>query len=510
MSENFLRFKKRLNSFRIIKASMTGVSLGLTLSGVWLVLVRLGILGLAPLTALFVGLGVALVSGGLIFLLSGRSDKSFAEELDAKFCLDARVQTMVEYSGQSGEMIAMQRQDADKLLSAIPTKAYKFKGLWIYISALVVAAAILAVGLILPEKREYIPPEEIEPFELTRYQEEELLRLISNVETSGMEEEFSVLIVEELRWLHAELKLITTRDEMELALAKSMAMIMSVTYKSSTATEMLNSIWDSKDIYLRHLAKTLDTSSWNSRDWGDFSEKLAEYTATLMGDNEGDENAVVGKERLKSALDSMIKNIDLALMSSGLDDDDEMYIAIQIIFIDKSAGLKLIFENIDSMSEEEVREALTLCLRSTGSGHNPTISEQLFAAISLNWINASTGENVMTNLGRLFLGPVPEFERPDFFKRNESVGGGQTGEDKENDENKPSQGGIGGGTVYGSDDIVLDPMTGQPVRYGDLIDEYYARMEKILNNYSYTDEQKQAIRKYFEMLYSGIKKEEGN
>ena len=116
----------------------------------------------------------------------------------------------------------------------------------------------------------------------------------------------------------------------------------------------------------------------------------------------------------------------------------------------------------------------------------------------------------MTNLGRLFLVPVPEFERPDFFKRNESVGGGQTGEDKENDENKPSQGGIGGGTVYGSDDIVLDPMTGQPVRYGDLIDEYYARMEKILNNYSYTDEQKQAIRKYFEMLYSGIKKEEGN
>ena len=143
MSEHFLKFKKRFTAFRIIKSAMVGVSTGLAFGGLWLMLIRLAIIGLSPITSLFVGIGSTSVAFVLMLLLSKRSDKSLAEELDMLFGLNARVQTMVEYIGESGEMIRMQREDTDIALSTIPLKSYKFERLWIYITALLFSAVIL-------------------------------------------------------------------------------------------------------------------------------------------------------------------------------------------------------------------------------------------------------------------------------------------------------------------------------------------------------------------------------
>jgi hypothetical protein len=57
---------------------------------------------------------------------------------------------------------------------------------------------------------------------------------------------------------------------------------------------------------------------------------------------------------------------------------------------------------------------------------------------------------------------------------------------------------------------VLDPLTGEPISYVELIDRYNAIMNERLSTGSYTEEQKEAIRKYFDLLYMGVKKEEGN
>lgn len=501
MSENFLKFKRRLNGLRIAGAAMIGASCGFASGGVWLILTKLAVLGFEPLSSLFIGVGVAMIVGGLLFLLGGRSDKWLAEELDSKFGLKARVQTMVAYREEEGEMISLQRQDTDSALSDIPIRSYKFKGLWIYILAILLSAAVLAVGFILPDMRGYTPPEEVIPFELTEIQEAGLNELIRYIEGSEMEEEFRTPIADELRALLAKLREIDTQKDMRAALAESMALIMAVTYDSSTATEMLNALWDTKDIYFRHLAKVLDTSYWTSPDWSDYAEKATEYVATLMGENDESENAVVGAARLKLALDSMSRKLESTLASSELAEDDEMYLAVNNLFCDESAGLALILEEIDSLSDEEAREALEDSLNA--------MSEELFAAISLNKVNASTGEYAMTRLASLFLVPVPEFERPEFVKKNESVDGSQSGANDDK-QNGGSHGGVGEGATYGSSDLVLNPLTGNYEEYGKLIDKYYGIMYERLQGDSYTEEQKTAIRKYFELLYSGLEKEEGN
>ena len=501
MSENFLQFKQRLGAFRGIKAALIGLSAGSIGAGIWLTLTKLSILGFEPVYSILVGLGLVLIVGGLVFILGGKSDLSFAEELDARFDLKARVQTMVSYRDEVGDMFDLQRADTDKKLSEIPLKSYKFKGLWIYILVFVLSLGVLTGGFLTPDMRNVTPPEEIVPFELTELQEMGIEELIKYVENSEMEDEFRTPIADELRILLEKLRLIDTQNDMRAALVESMAMIMDITYRSSTATEMLNALWESEDTYFRYLAKTLDTSSWTAPDWGDFAEKTVDYIAVLLGENDESQNAVVGAKRLKISIDSMVRRLDITLDSSGIFENDEIYAAIKALFEDEDNGLKSILDKIDSLSDAEAKAAVEFAFNSH--------IESLYAAISLNKINASTGEYTMTRLGSLFLVPVPEFERPDFVKNNESVCGGQNSGANDDKDNGNHNGGVGEGATFGSDDLILDPLTGEYVEYGKLINKYYGIMLERLDGNSYTEDQKTAIKKYFELLYSGLEEKEG-
>ena len=500
--DSFLRFKKRLWQIRAIMMALIGVAAGLFFAGLWLILTKLAVIDAEPLLAIAVGLGAALLAAAIVMLITRKNDKTFAEELDESFGLKARVQTMIAYKGESGDILSLQRDDAERALESVPLNSYKFKRIWIYVVAFVLAAAILTTGLVVKDMRDYVPPEEVEAFVLSDLQREGLNELIRYVERSDMEEEFRTPIAEELRSLLAELELIDTVPDMQVALGKTMAIICDITYESSTATEMLNALWDSDDIYLRYLAKTLDTSSWTAPDWGDFAEKVTEYSLILMGDNNEDEDALHGKASLKWALESMTLKLDNALLSSGLDESDEIYAAITHLFDANPGGLRVILAAIDYHDDDSARDALNQSLNLN--------SKALYDAISLNKVNASTGEYAMTRLAGLFLVPVPEFERPEFVKNGESVEGGQGGVNDKEDENGTGDGGIGEGATYGSDDLVLDPISGKYVKYSELIDTYYAKMNEKLNSGAYTEEQQEAIRKYFDLLYGGLeKKEEG-
>ena len=500
--DSFLRFKKRLWQIRAIMMALIGAAAGLFFAGLWLILTKLAVIDAEPLLAIAVGLGAALLAAATVMLITRKSDKTFAEELDESFGLKARVQTMIAYKGESGDILSLQRDDAERALESVPLNSYKFKRIWIYVVALVLAATILTTGIVVKDMRDYVPPEEVEAFVLSDLQREGLNELIRYVERSDMEEEFRTPIAEELRSLLAELELIDTVPDMQAALGKTMAIICDITYESSTATEMLNALWDSDDIYLRYLAKTLDTSSWTAPDWGDFAEKVTEYSLILMGDNNEDEDALHGKASLKWALESITLKLDNALLSSGLDESDEIYAAITHLFDANPGGLRVILAAIDYHDDNSARDALNQSLNLN--------SKALYDAISLNKVNASTGEYAMTRLAGLFLVPVPEFERPEFVKNGESVEGGQGGVNDKEDENGTGDGGIGEGATYGSDDLVLDPISGKYVKYSELIDTYYAKMNEKLNSGAYTEEQQEAIRKYFDLLYGGLeKKEEG-
>lgn len=499
MSKNFLRFKKRLNSIGIFRSVMVGAAVGLAVFGVLLILWKLAVIEYSAIHRLLIGIGAAFAGAGLTLLLSRKKDKAFAEELDRRFDLKARVQTMIEYKDEDGDLVNIQREDADRVLSEIPIRKYKFKGIWIYITAVVLSAAVLAVGVVVKDVRSYTPPEQVIPFELSPLQESGMNNLIKYVEGSEMEEEFRTPIVEELNELLGLLRVTDTQKEMLRIVNESMSVICDITYESSTATEILNALWDSDDLYFKHLAKVLDSSEWNEPDWGDFAEKLTAYEGVLMGDSKKDgEEATVGVATLKYALDTMSRKLKNTLDSSGIGEGDEIYSAINDLFNKNPGGFAYILSRIEGVSDEEARELLNSCITIN--------SNALYNAVAMNKINAGVGEYAMIRLTSLFIVPLPEFERPEFFKNGETIGE----ENKpEGDNSSGGDGGIGGGATYGSNDMVLDPLTGEYVRYGDLLAKYNAIMYERLEGDSYTEEQKEAIKKYFDLLYSGIEEKEG-
>ena len=502
---NFIDFKKRLNLIRTIRAALVGSAAGFASAGVWLVLYKLAIINLHPIMTLLVGLGACLICGGLTYLLTAKKDKKFAEELDSAFDLKARVQTMIAYREEGGGMISIQRQDAENALSQIPLKSYKFKKLWIYITSLVLATVILVSGFVVADVRRAPEVEQIIPYELSALQENGLNELIRHVENSGMEDEFKTRISEELKNLLITLRSTKTQDKMLTVVQSCMAAICEITYESSTETEVLNALWESDDIYFKHLAVALDTSNWSAPDWGDFAEKIVKYEGVLMGDDKNEKDSYdnkTAKDTLKFALDTMSRKLDITLGAANLPEDDEIILAIKNLFKRNPGGFAPLLASLDYIDEATAREQLTLCFNLN--------SESLYNAISLNRTNAAEGEYVMLRLSGLFIIPLPDFERPDFVKNGETVGGDSSGGDKDENNNQNAGGGLGTGATFGSNDLVLDPMTGELVPLGDLLARYYTIMYGKLEGDSYTEEQKEAIKKYFSLLYGSAQKQEGN
>ena len=81
---------------------------------------------------------------------------------------------------------------------------------------------------------------------------------------------------------------------------------------------------------------------------------------------------------------------------------------------------------------------------------------------------------------------------------------------EDDEEQKGDSGGYGSGDmIYGSDDVIYYPDEERYVQYGEVINEYYAKItEKILAG-EISEELAASLEKYFESLYDGAAKEDG-
>ncbi len=498
MKDTFLKFKERQNKLRLIKSAAIGGAFGIGLGGLCLILTKLDLLGFAPIFSLPIALVIFAVAGALAYRGLAESDAELASQLDARFDLKEKVQTMVAFDGEEGDMLALQREDAERSLSKISVNELKIEKIWIYITALSVALAILIGGIITPNiwKRHQNPP-----YKLSEYQEAGIQELIRYVDSSKMETEYRTLISAELNTLLEDLRGVDNERDMRAELAEAMALICAVTYDSSNSAEILNTLWDTSDRYLRYLAKWLDTSS--SYDEGDFAERLVEYSLILVGEEaEGEGDTLTDDEKkaaIAGAIDGMVRKYKIAFEASDIPEDDEIYLALQALFYSETEGepgLSLINDDIASLDYEEAKAAVTAALYG--------VYDEMYAAVLQQKINTNTGEYAMTRLASLFAVPVPAFERPDFVRTGEAVEGGQSSGDDSNREDGKNDGGTGSGATFGSKDLVLDPLTGNYVEYGKLIKTYYDKVNERLESGSYTEEQKEIILKYFALLYSGI------
>ena len=258
------------------------------------------------------------------------------------------------------------------------------------------------------------------------------------------------------------------------------------------------------------LAYSLDTSSWSTPVWYDFIEKFNEFKALydpVASEGESDEETIKGE--LAWNLEKSGLAIMTGLANSGISEEDPLYIACEQLVNRKEGttppllmGLSTLAKNADRLSLETMKKKLDDTMNNMSKNF-------LYAAIEAQKINTNTGEYALTKVSTLFMVPLPGFERPNLQSGGDSSGGDSDDENNDKEDSPSGGGGVGDGAVYGSNDLVLDPLTGEYVEYGTLLERYFPLMEAKLASGEYTEQQKQAIKNYFALLYGGIKKDEG-
>ncbi len=508
MSENFSRFKKKYHIFRWIKSVLYGTAVGLLFAGLFLLLTKLSVLKVKPLFALPVGVGAGLLVGVLAYFLLRKSDVKLVRELDGKFHLEERLKTMFAYREDEGVMAELQRGDTEYALAQVPTKQYKIKRLWISIVSLLVGSATLVGAILFPVPQEVVPPEVVVPFSLTEVQRIGMQGLIEDVQKSKMEEPYRTEISDELEILLEKLEGITTRPDMEVAVGESMTKIWTSTANSSSMTEIANALWATGYEPAKALAKSINSGDWKKADdWGtyaDFYDRFQTLYAYAQVEGEAPPEEEALWTDLKWKVEYSALRMESALTASQILQTDALYKAIyKLVTVEQAdasgelLGFKPLSVKMETFTYEQSFEAVNNTLN--------TVAGDIYQAVSIQKENTNVGEFAMTKLSDLFLVPLPTFERPTL------TGGNGSGEDSDGkeDEEQPegAGGGVGGGATFGSDDYVLDPLTGEYVKYGELLAKYYALMNEKLEGETYSEAQKESIKKYFELLYGGIKEE---
>jgi len=508
MGENFIELKKRALKIRLLKSILAGASLGLSTYGVLLLLSKFKLMTLRSFVFIIIGVAAGLASAVAAFFILRISDRTLARRLDGTYGLEERVQTMLQYRNVDSAMHTLQRSDANEALAAISKKHLGIKTLWAYILCFLLSAALFTGALIYSPKE--VPPPEVpavpdEAFAISELQIAAMEELIQHVKDSDMGSPYKESVAASLESLLGELKNVDTVREKNEAVERSVNYILEETDASSYALELITELWSVDADGSKRLAETLNYYAWPKADeWDKFSSQLANFRATFVHSDSLSESPDEAKmiTETQMVLLRISSAIGTALTKSGIPSEDSLYTVLtRLAEADETRddgtrvyGLTKLSEIIEQNGYVSIQRELDATVTALGS--------ELFRALGQHKTNTDTGEYAVSRVCQIFDCECPEFERP--LLRDTVAGDTNAPGD---DEGNGNSGSIGSGAVYGSEDLVLDPYTNTYVEYGTLLDKYYALMFGKLQDGDYTDAEKEAMEKYFAILYGGFKED---
>ena len=507
MSKNFLSLKKKILLGAIIKAVLLGLSIGLPVASAIALVQKLtsGVIDVG--LCCLVGIPLFLAVGGLNFLICYPTEKRIAKQLDGQLALNEKVQTMLAYKDNRGAIFQLQRDDTEKALTGAKVKGIDIKSIILCTVFILIGIGLLVGAIAIPYEEPEPPVIPVVPFEITELQIVAIEELIEYVNASEMDNPYKENVSTALTTMLDELKLVTNTEQRDEVLAKAIDAMYEQTDLSSSAVEIIDELWKKNTTSSKALAKALNYYDWPKLDeWDKFVSKIADFRSTLAYmENDKELDAQKQLEETKALLALTSDNITSALLLAEADSESGLYIVLTRLakanetnseFGTRVYGLLTLSELITEMGYKDTQRELDATLTALNS--------EIFKELSQHSINTTTGEYAMTRVCALFSYELPRFERPSLFEAESGDGSGS------DSEGGGASGGIGSGTEYGSDDLVYDPYTGKYVEYGVILDKYYALMFGKLQGEDYTEEEKVAMEKYFDILYSGFGENEEN
>ena len=470
MGEGFKKLKRKYLQGVLIKSALLGVSCALIAAGASLLACKLASISLHAGYCVLIAIGAALIGGGITFLVLKPDDKKLAVRLDTEYNLNEKVQTAVAFAGESGAIVEMQREDADARLKNLPKAKFEFAKIWQYFVIAVISLVFIFTGAFVPAKSEENapanPPIVDPPFALAEEHKIKLNQVIENVGKSELDGDTKTAVTAEIYSLIDDLEEVGLESEMKTVVEAALASVKFEIIKTTSYKQIATALNASGE---SELAQIIVSAIGIYRRFPivDFADvDRLKFSQGVDDATDGQFTALF--ERLGEDLGNTPLTVKGALIASAISQEDGLYVALNAFAEEVS----------DYGEQDRLTFRYNLC-------------DELAGQVYKLGMNKYVTNRVRTVFGL-------EIPADDAFTLN---GGGSSDDDQQQD----NGGGYGSGNVlYGSDDEVYDPDSGEYVPYGELLNKYYAIVQELMRSGEMTEEQANVVREYFEILFSGF------
>lgn len=530
MTENFYKLKKKILYAAIIKSAVIGLSAGLFVAGVLLLALSLSNNSIFWGFYVLIGVGVAAISGGVSFLLMRPTDMKVAKKYDNKYSLNEKLQTMVAFAGQEGDIFALQREDAAQALAGVPAQKISLGLIWHYCVIALLALVMIFLAVFIPAAAQEgenpdpdnpdnpvigdDPNEENEVFEYDLFMQSAIGELISNVRASSLEKAEKDAVVAVLETLDSNLNSIDTKGSMHTAVVSAIAVIDGIFYNANSFRKISGEVEKFDENIAKAMRAGIAVYNSSSAPLTDINRVKA--FESRLGD------------LIEIALEGPLENsaVSLKVPQNGKTDEETgEVVKLADVLPQYVESFEKYLQDADkddqiNASLESFKNSLNKTLTKLGKGYKDetlftemdtaytALSTNLNAALNVQCYNCVMNLFVREKLAAIF--GIDAGELPSFNDDLKQVGSGSTGDDDPGNTGDDDPNGNGGGNgkydfVFGSDDMIYDPDSATQVSYGEVLDEYYAKVQNKIIAGEVSEELADILKSYFEILYNGLK-----
>ncbi len=467
MDIGFRKFKRKARISAVLRSVLVGFSLGVIVFAVQWLLAKLGNRSADFVTYSISGAVTAVAVMGLMLAFLLPRDRRLAKKMDDKMQLHEKVQTMVFFRGEEGDMVQLQRETTEQILQEASGKKLRSKLSWLVCVLPVVLAVACMTGAVLVKAQEPTPEPDPDDsyWSLKIYDEQKLNDLIKYVRLSDMEEAPKAGVVERLEMLLAQLRNIKKIGLMKDTVISSITDIHKIVDDHNTYELVTGPLIASSDSQAKALGTAVNTLA---------ESKIDSYFDELK--------TTVNEEGGVETVRELGAAIELAMESSQENPENALYQAMAAF----AAELRALADDADQVAREAAVD----------NGR-----KAIQAAVVPPCTNVDVEEYTVNRLLAIFGLPkdlLPEDMNNTFENTGEEV----NPQDPENTQ-KGDGGGKGDGTFkVGSDDQIYDPKQEKIVLYGSVLREYYAVVDSLINQDGMNEDLAEFISDYFALLFN--------
>ena len=487
MGDGFTRFKKKYFIDALVKSLLVGFALSMLVVAAFLTVITFGGVDFKIVYAVLIGAVAGLLFGTGLFFLLRMNDKRLAKRLDKDLGLNEKIQTMQAFYHEKGEITELQRMDAQRILDNAPTEMSKlFNGWIVFIAVFVLALAFLVTSIVFtvsravdnadPNAGENNEPSDVpkEEFEATDHHKVALEALIKEVQASGLQEDAKQAVIAELTLLLAKLDDLKYANDMREYVIQVIKNVRGIVNTVNTTFKLHMYAGDSNDENMAKLSLAL-----YSLDIATIETALAEIGGGIFSNTDS-----------RDGIESLCDELGAVLKNSGIPETDSLYVALSSLY----NTLKTIVDN-PSYSNSYVASLIS-------EAFGVTASNNFRALIPQQKTNEEVKTYVVKELMRIF--GITEDDMEESKKEDDPP---ETDEPEDRPE-VGDDGGFGTGeTLFGSNDIVIDPeadpgadIDSINVQYGTIIGRYDAKITEMLTSGEISEELATILKQYFAIL----------